>query len=75
MARSQVTAEKLTLPRAAPGVQGPARTAAGLGLIRSPSRSRGNLDFRRVHFDDVFQVAAAGGCIYFGSSADNKVPA
>ena len=33
----------------------------------------GILELRRVHFDDVFQVAAADDCVYFGSSADNKV--
>ena len=31
------------------------------------------LELRRVHFDDVFQVVAAEGAVYFGSSADNKV--
>jgi hypothetical protein len=30
-------------------------------------------ELRRVHFDDAFQVAAAGGAVCFGSSADNKV--
>ena len=28
---------------------------------------------RRVHFDDAFHVAVAGGAVYFGSSADGKV--
>ena len=32
----------------------------------------GMLELRRVHFDDVFQVAAAEGRVYFGSSADNR---
>ena len=31
------------------------------------------VELRRMHFDDVFQVVAAGGSVYFGSSADNKV--
>ncbi len=30
-------------------------------------------ELRRVHFDDAFQVAASGGAVYFGSSADGKV--
>jgi len=31
------------------------------------------LELRRAHFDDVFQVVAAGNAVYFGSSANNKV--
>ncbi len=31
------------------------------------------LELPRIRFDDAFQVAAAGGLIYFGSSSDNKV--
>lgn len=31
------------------------------------------LELRRAHFDDVFQVVAAGDAVYFGSSANNKV--
>jgi len=31
------------------------------------------LELRRIHFDDAPQVAAAGGRVYFGSSADGKV--
>ncbi|MFH1266624.1 MAG: PQQ-binding-like beta-propeller repeat protein, partial [Planctomycetota bacterium] len=33
----------------------------------------GILELRRIHFDDVFQVAVAGGSVYFGSSANGKV--
>ena len=33
----------------------------------------GATEMRRVHFDDAFQVAAVGGAVYFGSSADGKV--
>ena len=31
------------------------------------------LELPRLRFDDAFHVAAAGGRVYFGSSADNKV--
>ena len=31
------------------------------------------LELRRAHFDDVFQVVAAGDAVYFGSSANGKV--
>jgi outer membrane protein assembly factor BamB len=31
------------------------------------------LELRRIHFDDAFQVAVAGGAVYFGSSANGKV--
>ena len=33
----------------------------------------GILELRRIHFDDVFQVAVADGAVYFGSSANGKV--
>lgn len=33
----------------------------------------GILELRRVHFDDVFQVAVSQGAVYFGSSADHKI--
>jgi outer membrane protein assembly factor BamB/SAM-dependent methyltransferase len=33
----------------------------------------GLTELRRVHFDDAFHVAVAGGAVYFGSSADGKV--
>lgn len=33
----------------------------------------GLTELRRVHFDDAFHVAAVGGAVYFGSSADGKV--
>ena len=32
-----------------------------------------HLELPRMRFDDAFHVAAAGGMVYFGSSADNKV--
>jgi len=31
------------------------------------------LELRRNHFDDVFQPVVAGGAVYFGSSAENKI--
>ena len=33
----------------------------------------GDTELRRVHFDDAYQVTAANGAVYFGSSADGKV--
>jgi len=38
-----------------------------------PRGGHGFRELRRVHFDDVFQVVAADGAVYFGSSTDNKV--
>ena len=38
---------------------------------QSPADSRPERN--RVDFDDAFQVAVAGGRVFFGSSADNKV--
>ncbi|MHC4251070.1 MAG: outer membrane protein assembly factor BamB family protein, partial [Planctomycetota bacterium] len=35
----------------------------------------GLVEYRRVHFDDAFHVAVAGGRVFFGSSADNQVHA
>ena len=73
MARSQVTAEKLTLPLA-PCWAFKARHAPQPAWGDPKAQPvEGILELRRVHFDDVFQVAAADGCVYFGSSADNKV--
>ncbi|NQT17414.1 MAG: PQQ-binding-like beta-propeller repeat protein, partial [Planctomycetes bacterium] len=38
-----------------------------------PLGGKGFRELRRMHFDDVFQVVAADGAVYFGSSVDNKV--
>jgi hypothetical protein len=38
-----------------------------------PVAVEGILELRRRHFDDVYQVVAANGAAFFGSSADHKV--
>lgn len=71
--RSGITAEKLQLPLSSAWAfksQWAPRPAWG---DPRPERTEGILELRRNHFDDVFEVVAADGALFFGSSADNKV--
>ena len=72
-ARSGMTAEQLRTPLA-PCWVFQARQAPQPAWGAPKSRPvEGILELRRNHFDDAFQVAVAGGSVYFGSSAENKV--
>ena len=50
-------------PRPAWGKPNPRQVGGWYGLVEKP----------RMHFDDAFHVVAAGGAVYFASSADGKV--
>ena len=39
----------------------------------NPKPIENTLEYPRLRFDDAFHVVSAGGTVYFGSSADNKV--
>ena len=73
VARSNVTAEKLSLPLAQSWVHKPRFAPQPAWGDPKPDPVEGILELRRVHFDDTFHVAVAGDMAYFGSSADNKV--
>jgi outer membrane protein assembly factor BamB len=73
IARSQVTAEKLSLPLEPCWAFKARHVPQPAWGDPKAQPVEGILELRRVHFDDVFQVAAADGCVYFGSSADNKI--
>lgn len=71
--RSGVTSERLELPlseewvfasRHAPEPAWPAPKPVEIEYVR---------EVHKLDFDEAFQVVAAGGALYFGSSADNKV--
>ncbi len=70
VARSQTTAEPVPTPLAPCWVYRPRFPPAPAW---GTSEGDGCPEWNRVHFDDAFQVAVAGGRVYFGSSADNKV--
>lgn len=73
VARSGITTEKLPLPLSSAWVfKSPWAPRPAWGDPR-PERTEGILELRRNHFDDVFEVVAANGALFFGSSADNKV--
>jgi outer membrane protein assembly factor BamB len=72
-ARSGVTSQKLQLPlETAWSFRSRSAPAPAWGDPK-PEPVEGFLEGRRIHFDDVFQVAADAAAVYFGSSADNKV--
>ena len=72
-ARSGVTSQKLQMPMKTTWSFRSASAPAPAWGDPKPEPVEGFLEGRRIHFDDVFQVAAGGGAVYFGSSADNKV--
>jgi len=77
-ARSGITSERLRLPlgeewtfrarhKPQPAWEEPSPKPTG-GFY-------GQIELRRVHFDDAFLAVVAGDSVYFGSSADNRVMA
>lgn len=73
MARSGITAEKLSPPLQECWVLKSRHAPRPAWGDPKPEPVEGYLELRRMHFDDVFQPVVAGGAVYFGSSADNKV--
>ena len=75
-ARSGITQESVDMPLAERWVYVPQYgpvTAWGEPNPRPVGGWYGATEQRRVQFDDAFQVAVAGGAVYFGSSADGKI--
>ena len=73
-ARSGVTAESLKPPLSRSWVFLPRHAPQPAWGDPDPLPSAQNIvEGRRVHFDDVLHVVAAGGAAYFGSSANGKV--
>ncbi len=73
MARSGISPEKLATPLAESWVY---RSRQAPAPAWEPPRDvpvEGFLELPRVRFDDAFHTVVAGGALYFGSSADNKV--
>ncbi len=72
-ARSGITPEAVTPPLAPHWVFQPRYAPEPAWPPPKDYPVEGILELPRNRFDDVFHVAAAGGLVYFGSSADNKV--
>ncbi len=72
-ARSGITAEQLEPPLAQCWVFRARLAPQPAWGDPKPEPVEGYRELRRIHFDDVYQVVAAGNGVYFGSSADNKV--
>ena len=73
VARSGITAEKVQPPLVQSWVFQPRHAPEPAWGDPKPEPVEGILELRRIHFDDVFQVAVAEGAVYFGSSANGKV--
>ena len=73
MARSGITAEKVSPPLEPAWVLKARHAPQPAWGDPKPGPVEDILELRRMHFDDVFQPVAAGGAVYFGSSANNKV--
>lgn len=73
IARSGVTAEKLSAPLVSRWVFRPQDAPQPAWGDPQPEPVEGILELRRNHFDDVFHTVVAGGRVYFGSSANGKV--
>ena len=71
--RSGVTAAKLSTPLVSQWVFRPQDAPQPAWGDPQPEPVEGILELRRNHFDDVFHTTIAGGCVYFGSSANGKV--
>ena len=67
-ARSGVTAEGLRFPLAAKWIYAP-------GGPPAPAWPEPGKELHRMDYDYAFQPVIAGGCVYFGSSADDTVRA
>ena len=72
-ARSGITSEQVQPPLAECWVYRPQHAPRPAWGDPKPEPVEGILELRRIHFDDVFQVAVADGAVYFGSSANGKV--
>ncbi len=72
-ARSGITSEKVPVPLVESWVFQPAQPPEPAWGPPKAEPVEDVLELRRIHFDDASQVAAAGGRVYFGSSADGKV--
>jgi len=73
IARTGSTAESLGLPLLPRWVYLPTDLPKPAWSAPAKRPREGFILRHRVSFDDAFQVAVAGGRVYFGSSADNKV--
>ncbi len=73
MARSGVTSGEVPPPLVEAWVFKPRHAPQPAWGDPKPEPVENILELRRVHFDDVFQPVVAGGRVYFGSSANNKV--
>ena len=73
VARSGITSEKVQPPLTECWMFQPRHAPQPAWGDPKPGPVEGILELRRIHFDDAFQVAVAGGAVYFGSSADHKV--
>jgi len=73
IARSGITADKVQPPLAGCWVFKPRHAPQPAWGDPKPEPVEGILELRRIHFDDVFHVAAADGAVLFGSSANGKV--
>jgi len=71
--RSGVTDEKLTLPLCEAWSFRPRFAPRHAWGDPQPKPIETHLELPRVRFDDAFQVAAADGRVFFGSSSDNAV--
>ena len=71
VARSQATAQAIQTPLAPCWVYRP--RFPPVPAWGAAAEGDGRPERNRVHFDDAFQVAVAGGRVFFGSSGDNKI--
>ncbi len=72
-ARTGSTSESLAAPLSLRWVYTPAHPPRPAWSGPAKRAREGFYQRHRVIFDDAFQVAAAGGLVYFGSSSDHKV--
>ena len=71
--RSGISAEALKAPLSPAWTFTPIDPPSHAWGDPQPKRVEGALERPRLRFDDAFHVAAAGGSVYFGSSADGMV--
>ncbi|HUU11904.1 MAG TPA: PQQ-binding-like beta-propeller repeat protein [Phycisphaerae bacterium] len=72
-ARSGISADALSTPMSEAWVFTPTHPPSPAWTDPQPKPVEEVLELPRLRFDDAFHVAAAGGMIFFGSSADNTV--
>jgi outer membrane protein assembly factor BamB len=73
IARSGITPEKIAMPLAESWVYRPRHAPTPAWEPPRDVPVEGFLELPRIRFDDANHTVAAGGALYFGSSADNKV--